>query len=857
MGFDVDYDENTLSIMIRKTDDENWFTPSNITYDVKEYDGFLKDSSINLDIITPVNNFEDYAYTYSKVYIEELDIDTDNSIVGTSFGDSFFNLKEITFPILEEIYKTHEPKALHTYFEDNEGHIKYLLIDLVYKNGDIFIFYNNTTDPLLKSQLNYSPTNSNNSYTYVKDINNAYFWESSIYELIEREKRSTDNKKDILKELVIPKDKYAYNTLIEKNFDEDKIIHIITEKGNKKTLKVKSTNLNIKGILSHTQVNITDISECIEKKDEQVINFLLKKLDAKLGAATVIINTNGDHLISNAIYTVLHIPQESLENLLMNFKKNIINPEDKIDIQNFEDEKINHLEKIIQYKSPNYPKKQHLFTFLEKYEDKTNTIYFMGVKDITTEIEREKEILSQKQELDIVYDTLKDAEDSNKFSIQYHDHEYHWTPGIYDILEQTPQDSDAHENILFNTCDEKTKEELLNKINELGPNELLGNQEIKIKTKNGNIKYLLLNVKKVYNDKGIFIQNSCYCRDVTEEHRNKEEVNLLTQVIKKINTNIGTGAIIYDNVAKFAIITDSAREIFGSENKGDNIKEIEEIIENLVESDKCWDNIWKLYSGEIDKIDSIWDYKFPKTGEIKKLRLQYNELEVDDRELWVAGVIDLTEEIKREEKLIETNENQNLLIRESNHRIKNNLNLLLRLISLEKRFNNNYEEILNNVSGRIDSLAILHEKLYKSENLKEINAVETFQKMVKDICNIYKNIFPEIDFEFMEFDEFKLPSDKIEPLLLILNELLINSFKYAYQDYNIENKKFLGYVKKENKIIECFIKDNGKGYPEDFNPKNSDGLGWIIIESLTKQLDGKFEIYNDNGACFKLKFPLK
>ncbi|WP_432645221.1 hypothetical protein [Methanobrevibacter sp.] len=174
--------------MITKNNDGEWFTPSTITYDVEEYNGFLKETSMNLDIITPVNNFQDYAFVYSKVFIPELDITTHNDIIGLSYGDSYKYLKNDVFPIFKEVYQTHETKTLHMYFEDNDGYVKYLFFEIVFDNNNLLIFINNSTDPLLRSQQEITSESHepDKFYVYVKDTNNNdYFWGSPIYSLLE------------------------------------------------------------------------------------------------------------------------------------------------------------------------------------------------------------------------------------------------------------------------------------------------------------------------------------------------------------------------------------------------------------------------------------------------------------------------------------------------------------------------------------------------------------------------------------------------------------------------------------------------------------------------------------------------
>lgn len=450
-----------------------------------------------------------------------------------------------------------------------------------------------------------------------------------------------------------------------------------------------------------------------------------------------------------------------------------------------------------------------------------------------------------------------DVEKSNIVSIPYLDKEgkYHWPQGIYDLLEKEPSPEDENNNIILNATDEKTRAHINEKISNMDKNEIINNESVKITTGTGKTKYLEVNVRNVYDEDGCFIQQSALCRDITPYHEHESEIKFLTGVLQKINTHLGTGAFIWDSNSDLMIATDSAKQIVHIEDRGNTPIELQEFRNNIVDSEKYLEALHKLYSGEIDKIDSIWDYKAPG-HDLQKIRVNYQQLIIEDRELWVAGIRDVTSEIERENKIIAANKNMEILINESNHRIKNNLNLLLRFISLEKKFHTKPEHILDNLLGRINSLVVLHEKLSDTENKYDVNAVESFRKMTEDLYNIYKELSSEISFNFEEHEEFKLPNDKMMPVLLILNELVTNTLKYAHSN-KITRSEFNSYIKKDGNICECFFKDDGSGYPEGFDPYKTTGLGWVVITSLAKQLNGEFEAYNDNGACFKLRFPIK
>lgn len=132
--------------------------------------------------------------------------------------------------------------------------------------------------------------------------------------------------------------------------------------------------------------------------------------------------------------------------------------------------------------------------------------------------------------------------------------------------------------------------------------------------------------------------------------------------------------------------------------------------------------------------------------------------------------------MEKQEKLKHHNMELEMLIRESNHRIKNNLNLLLRFISLEKRFNkNNPEKIIENTVGRIESFSLLHEKIYNVDNFKDINVEEYLNSLISGLYSIFGDD-GSINYNSNN-NELILNSEILVPLSLIITELVINSIK--------------------------------------------------------------------------------
>ena len=145
----------------------------------------------------------------------------------------------------------------------------------------------------------------------------------------------------------------------------------------------------------------------------------------------------------------------------------------------------------------------------------------------------------------------------------------------------------------------------------------------------------------------------------------------------------------------------------------------------------------------------------------------------------IAGIIrDISERKKSEEQIKESLNEKEILLKEIHHRVKNNMNIITSIIELEKNNINtsNTGQILEDIKTRIMTISLIHEKLYKSKDIKHIDFAENIRSLSKDILNIY-NPYPGGVTLNIDAEQTLLTIDKAIPLGLILNELLTNIFK--------------------------------------------------------------------------------
>ena len=201
----------------------------------------------------------------------------------------------------------------------------------------------------------------------------------------------------------------------------------------------------------------------------------------------------------------------------------------------------------------------------------------------------------------------------------------------------------------------------------------------------------------------------------------------------------------------------------------------------------------------------------------------------------------------------------NLLMKEMNHRVKNNLNIIQSLLNLQsyQTGDEHSRTVLIESAGRVKSISNIHHMLTQKVDLKNVDVSSFIQELVRDLkegMNIDKS---HIEIQF-ELDPIQLDMDILIPFALILNEMITNAFKYAFTDRkNGELQVALHALENDN--IELIVKDNGKGLPQGFSLDETESLGMKIVQSLVDQIDGKVEYKTEHqkGTEFKILFNPK
>jgi two-component sensor histidine kinase/ActR/RegA family two-component response regulator len=269
--------------------------------------------------------------------------------------------------------------------------------------------------------------------------------------------------------------------------------------------------------------------------------------------------------------------------------------------------------------------------------------------------------------------------------------------------------------------------------------------------------------------------------------------------------------------------------------------------------------VMSAYSEKDSFVESIHlgvDGYLMKPVEAKKLLSLIDEF---------AGITLMKWELERKEKkrreaeeyLKKSLEEKDVLLREVHHRVKNNMQIISSILSMQSRNIDDprLKEVLQESQNRIHSMALIHENLYNHKSLANIMFSSYVKSLTGNIARTYANHNANVKFDY-QIDDAYLPMDIAIPCGLIINELISNSFKYAFvnQPNGIISIHFKNM--NENDFV-LTVSDNGVGIPADVNIKKTKSLGMKILHKLVQQIEGDLQNDFSNGTKFSIAFNSK
>lgn len=354
-----------------------------------------------------------------------------------------------------------------------------------------------------------------------------------------------------------------------------------------------------------------------------------------------------------------------------------------------------------------------------------------------------------------------------------------------------------------------------------------------------------------YDEEGKFKQTHCIFQDITEQRRAEMALMKSEQYYKTIFENTGTATIIVEADTKISLVNAEFVKLYG---KG------KELIEGQMEWPQFVSTEYVPMMKEFhatrrinpDAVPRNYEFDFlDSTGNVKNVFTTVAIIPGTSKSL--VSLLDITEQKSAEEKLKSSIRDKDLLLREIHHRVKNNLQIISSLLNLQSRYIQDEDalDVFTESQNRVKSMAIIHEKLYKSKTMSKIDFEEYITDLTDSLFYSY-HVNPTKVVLVKNIDRIFFDVDTAIPCGLIVNELITNCLKHAFPGDGKGTITIELLKSGEDYLLN--VADTGVGFPDEIDFQNTESLGLQLVNNLVNQLDGTIELDRSNGTRFKILF---
>lgn len=345
--------------------------------------------------------------------------------------------------------------------------------------------------------------------------------------------------------------------------------------------------------------------------------------------------------------------------------------------------------------------------------------------------------------------------------------------------------------------------------------------------------------------------------DSTKWKQAERELQVTTNQLQTLLNTVNSGVLLQDKHWNVILPNQAFYKIFNLNPEIDRLtgktnSELEGYYQfYFSESEQFCQQNQMLLQAKQSMINEEWILRDGRT-----LERDYAPILVDDScqgHLWVYR--DITERKRNEKQLKSSLKEKDLLLKEIHHRVKNNLLVVSNLLERQSHYadDKKISFLLNESQNRLHSIALIHEKLYQSTELRKINFADYLEDLAQTLSDFY---FPDIqNIEWvLTLEPIWLNIETANPCGLIVNELISNALKHGFPDGS-KGKIWLELKKnQDNDLLILEVKDNGVGLPPNLDPMQVQSLGMELILTLTEQIQGELSITNAEGASFQITF---
>jgi PAS domain S-box-containing protein len=267
---------------------------------------------------------------------------------------------------------------------------------------------------------------------------------------------------------------------------------------------------------------------------------------------------------------------------------------------------------------------------------------------------------------------------------------------------------------------------------------------------------------------------------------------------------------------------------------------------------KILSNFAKLIAGQ--QVPPFDVEVYTKAGEKLDVEMRGSLLRKKGKVVGMIGVMrDITERKRAEEQIRASLKEKEVLLKEIHHRVKNNLQVISSLLYLQSKNIQDSQtfEMFQESQNRVRSMALVHERLYQSPDLTRIDFAEYVRSLANHLFRSYGVNTNVIKLK-INVDDVFLGVDTAIPCGLIINELVSNSLKHAFPDGGEGEVRIE--LRADDGQLMLMVSDNGVGFPQDLDFRDTGSLGLQLVNTLVEQIEGTIELDRSDGTAFRIAF---
>ena len=490
-----------------------------------------------------------------------------------------------------------------------------------------------------------------------------------------------------------------------------------------------------------------------------------------------------------------------------------------------------------------------LRTFLLQNQNGESTGMWAIVRDITERKQAEEELRTSN---DLVNMT-QDAVGAGSWDWDIKTGKLRWSPMMFKLfgLDQTEHSAtfDTWRSLLHPDDSETAESRIATAIEN---HEYLRN-EYRIITPDGNQLWINALGNCFYDEQDQPYRMIGICLDITRQKLAEEEIKFTRDKLDYALHTVNIGAwelslidstawrsLEHDQIFGYkTLLPEWTFDMFMEHIIPEDRDQVKTKFQNALSTGTEWN-----FECRIRRTDGVIRWIWAKGNQV------YNK---KNKPVTMFGIVqDITPHKLAEDQIINLLHEKEYILREVHHRIKNNMNTISGLLTLQAELqdNNRIKDVLHDASGRVQSMMILYDRLYRNELTGGLSIKDYLPSLIDQISAIFP-LNKLITFN-TQIDDIVLDPKILSLIGIIINELITNSMKYAFKKRK-DGIITLSASKRENRLVIIF-EDNGSGIPESVTLENSSGFGMQLVDLLVKQMNGSVKIERDNGTRFVIEF---